>query len=57
MNWHEIVGDHLHGMVVDHEPEVLVCGGIDQAESVPFTFFEDCLESRSLVVPGVCAVN
>jgi hypothetical protein len=44
-------------MVVDHEPEVLVCGGIDQAESVPFTFFEDCLESRSLVVPGVCAVN
>lgn len=39
---HDVAGDHFEGVVVDHGAEVLIGGGVDEAQPVPRACLESC---------------
>ena len=40
LDWHEVVGNYRHGMLVDGEALDALCAGVDQAEAVGFAGLE-----------------
>lgn len=57
VNGDKIRRNHFHGVVINHEAEMVVSCRVDETNAVSGTCIKGCLETRTVVAISVCPID